>query len=342
MSDSPYAHYGTPDPEYAALYATLPPPIDYPIPVEASRQMLNGLVSMNHEMIKDKLPDASKYTTVDHSVPVANGTARILVRTITPTFKDGTKYPVLYWMHGGGFVMGTVEMSQDGLLRLGVELGITIAIVDYRLAPEHPHPIPVTDCFEGLKWVADNAGSFGGDISKGFIIAGDSAGGSLTAAVSHLVRDNPFFQGKQPSGQVLHIPCVVDPRAHPERYKLELRSLDMVENASMSGLNREFIYDIYRKHLRNSPEDPTASPLLFPSHANLPPAFFQVAGLDLLRDEGLLYERVLREAGVKTKLHVYQGVSHGFHLIFPQLAASKKFEEDFKNGLVWLLGGAKA
>ncbi|KAH8100058.1 Alpha/Beta hydrolase protein [Cristinia sonorae] len=342
MSDSLHAHYGVPDPEYAALFATLPE-IDFPADPVAGRQVLNAILTTGRAASKEKLPDASKYTIVDHpNVPVAGGTAHILVRTITPTSTDGSTYPVFYWMHGGGFVMGTIEMSQDTLTRLGVELGFTVALVDYRLAPEHPHPIPVTDCFEGLKWVVSNASFFGGDISKGLIIGGDSAGGSLAAAVAHLARDDPFFFGKQVTGQVLHIPCVVDPRAHPEKYKAELRSLDIVEHANMAGLKRKFMFDIYEKHLKNPPEDPTASPLLFLSHANLPPAFIQISGLDLLRDEGLLYEKVLREAGVKTKLHVYQGVSHGFHMGFPQLAASKRFEEDYRNGLLWLLGGAKA
>lgn len=113
--------------------------------------------------------------------------------------------------------------------------------------------------------------------------------------------------------------------------------------------------------MKNSPTDPIASPLLYPSHADLPPAVVQVAGLDLLRDEGLLYEKLLREAGVKTRLHVsvnltgrivsniitaflrdrYPGLSHGFHVAHPHFKASQQFEENFKKGLRWLLEGAK-
>ncbi|KAH8100059.1 Alpha/Beta hydrolase protein [Cristinia sonorae] len=340
MTDSPYAHYSTPDPEYTALLATFPEsePQD-PNDIVAGRQALDAVIAMNREAAQDQLPDPSSYAIVDHRVPVADGTAHILIRTITPTANKPSTFPLLYWTHGGGFIMGTVEMSQDTLTRRSVELQIAVAIVEYRLAPEHPHPIPVTDCFEGLKWVVTNAGSFGADISKGFIIAGDSAGANLTAVVSHLMRDDPFFQGKQPSGQVLQIPCIVDPRSYPEKYKAELRSLDTVQ---VQGFNKQIICDIYAKHLKNPPEDPTASPLLFSSHADIPPTFFQVAGLDGLRDEGLLYEKVLRETGVKTKLHVYQGLPHGFFLFFPELGASKKFDEDFRDGLVWLLNGHSA
>ena len=112
--------------------------------------------------------------------------------------------------------------------------------------------------------------------------------------------------------------------------------------------------------LKNDPTDPKASPLLFPSHTNLPPAVFQIAGLDLLRDEGILYDKVLREAGVKTKLHVcvlpfltdeiklkrlcfdrYPGVSHGFHTVYTEIKAAHQYEADFKAGLKWLLAGAK-
>ncbi|THH21846.1 hypothetical protein EUX98_g8273 [Antrodiella citrinella] len=339
MSDSPYAHYAVMDPEYAALVAQLPPnnfPLD---PLEGRKVMNDIVIPLMREQQRAAAPDASKYKTVDHSVHLAD-MASILVRTITPVSSEGNTYPVLYWIHGGGYIFGSADMIEFKMASAAVDLQIAVAMVEYRLAPEHPHPISVNDCFEGLKWTADNAASFAGDISKGFIVAGDSAGGSLSATLTHLARDDPFFQGKQLTGQILQIPNVIDPRAVPEQYKRELRSMDTTENAKYAGLTRDFLHNMYKLNLKNSPTDPTASPLLFPSHAYLPPALVQISGLDLLRDEGLLYEKVLKLAGVKTKLHVYPGVSHGFHMLFTHLAAAKKFEQDWRDGIQWLLAGA--
>ncbi|KAH8100020.1 Alpha/Beta hydrolase protein [Cristinia sonorae] len=343
MADSPYAYYGTIDPEYEALLATMPPPPGAPDDPATSREPMNREFSKAiHESFKDRMPDPSTYTIADHSVPLDNGTVQILVRTITPTAADGRTFPLLYYIHGGGFIVGTIEINQPLATTVAVDLQIAVALVEYRLAPEHPHPIPLMDCVEALKWTLNNASSFRVDISKGYVIAGDSAGASLTASAVHLIRDDPFFHAKQPSGQILHIPCLLDPRAYPEEYKPVLRSLDMTKNMPTAGLGKKFIHDMYEKYLKNSPEDPTASPLLFPSHANLPPVVLQVCGLDLFRDEGILYEKLLKEAGVKTRLHVYQGVPHGFYFVYHQLAVGKKFEKDYKDGLLWLLGGAQS
>ncbi|OCH90776.1 alpha/beta-hydrolase [Obba rivulosa] len=123
------------------------------------------------------------------------------------------------------------------------------------------------------------------------------------------------------------------------RYKSELRSVEELAT-STPLLNKESLYECYNDQ-GGDPFNPESSPLLYPSHIGLPPTYFQVCGLDLLRDEGLLYERLLREAGITTKLDVYPGVPHGFHMFFPKIKQAAKYEEDFRKGLVWLLNGAR-
>ena len=134
--------------------------------------------------------------------------------------------------------MGTVELNQWKLLPLSVEFQVVVVLTEYRLAPEHPHPTQLNDSIDGVKWVSmslnetsnvkssqlprrpqlvNNAASLSVDLSKGFIVAGESAGASLTASIANSARHDEFFSGRQPSGQILQIPCVIDPRAYPEK-----------------------------------------------------------------------------------------------------------------------------
>ncbi|TCD70226.1 hypothetical protein EIP91_004407 [Steccherinum ochraceum] len=313
MADSPYAHFGAPDPEFAAIFQDVDFPWD---DVPATRKIMNEVVvPMRRQEQKANPPDPSTYVTKDHSVPVDGGAASILVRTVTPTSEG--PFPVYYYIHGGGFIIGTIDMLEYHLTTISVELGIVVAML------------------------TNHTTSLNIDLAKGFVIGGDSAGANMSTVAAHLFRDDPSFQGKQPTGQILEIPGLIDPRGYPEELKAELRSMDMVENVNMAGMTKKSVVDIYSGYLRNSPTDPTASPLLFPSHANLPPALVLVSGLDLFRDEGIVYERLLREAGNQSKLIVYPGISHGAHIHYPQLKASRKWRADFVDGLRSFMPGAK-
>ncbi|TCD63970.1 hypothetical protein EIP91_004739 [Steccherinum ochraceum] len=337
MSDSPNARFGVLDPEYAEAFAKLPQ-MPTPEGIEASRKFAEFYTDMIRKAQAEHLPDASTYKVEDHSVAVDNGSIR--VKVITPTSGEGP-YPALYYTHGGGFAVGSPELNEFALTAIAVELGIIIASVDYRLAPEYPHPIPHNDSLAGLKWLVTNASILEIDISKGLVVAGDSAGANITATVTHLIRDDPFFQGRQPTGQILQIPTSCDPRGQPAEYKHELKSLPLAENAHMSGLPAEAAFTMHAQYYQNDPTEPTASPLLFSSHANVPPALLQVAGLDIFRDEGILYAKLLKQAGVDTELIVYPGVPHGFFLAFDKLTASKKFQVDFRQGLRKFMPGAR-
>jgi len=240
---------------------------------------------------------------------------------------------MLVWMHGGG----DLDSDDPLLQKLATELRISIVNVDYRLAPEFPFPTGLNDSYEALKWASMHAPELNADITKGFILGGISAGANFTAVLAHCARDDPILHGKL-TGQLLLLPTVVHADAVPEQYKSELLSMEQNKDAPLLG--KSLMNTIYNLYGITDPADPKMSPLLFPSHKNLPPAHIQVCGWDPVRDEALLYEKVLKEQSVKTSLEVYPGVPHGFHVIFPTLAQSIKWEEDVRKGIRWLLSAS--
>ncbi|KAJ6506871.1 Alpha/Beta hydrolase protein [Mycena sanguinolenta] len=275
----------------------------------------------------------SAYTVENRAIAVGGG--EIAIRTIlpTPVTDEHPEFPVLVWFHGGGWVAGNLEMDDVSLRILSVELRLAIVNVDYRLAPEHPFPAGLDDCYAAIKWTAENCKAIRGSLDRGFLVGGVSAGANLAAAAVHRSLKDPFFQKHKITGHVMQIPAVVHPAAYPPKYAAELLSYN--QNADVPIVSKaaiEFFYD----RLNGPPSDPDLSPLLA-DHAGLPPLYIQVCGLDPLRDEGLLYERLLREQGVHTKLDIYPGVPHGFHALWPRMTASKKWEEDIRAGVRWIL-----
>lgn len=205
----------------------------------------------------------------------------------------------------------------------------------YQLAPEHPFPAAPKSAWDGLKWAAANAKSFGADPSLGFVVGGTSAGGNLTAVLSHLARDEQLSPPL--TGQYLSIPALLPAAVVPDKYKEFYLSYEQNKNAPVLP---QAAIDMFERAYKPDEHDPLYVPFNHPKgHAGLPPAYFQVAGMDPLRDEALIYERVLRgEYGIKTKLDVYPGLPHGYWGFFPMLKSSDKFRVDMVQGMGWLLG----
>ncbi|KAJ7682885.1 Alpha/Beta hydrolase protein [Mycena rosella] len=320
-----YSHLSEPDPEFAPYVAEMMA-IPQIYELEARRKRFDEFVTaMLKKSYTPGFPPDSDYRVVDHQVEVANG-VKILVRNLIPV-GDKT-YPLMVWIHGGGWTSGSIEMDDYQLRAICVELQISILNVEYRLAPEHPHPTSLNDCYSALKWRG---------LEKRVYHRRPVGGGHLSAVIAHRARDDPFFQGRELTGQILQVPAVLHPNAVPEKYKRELLSYE--QNKDAPQLSAESAKWLFRQ-LGGSPTDAEVSPLLYPSHKGLVPAVIQVCGMDPLRDEALLYERLLKDAGVKTKISVYPGVPHGFNYGFPTFKLAVKWEEDYRAGLRWLLEGA--
>ncbi|KAJ7682684.1 Alpha/Beta hydrolase protein [Mycena polygramma] len=321
-----YSHLSEPDPELAPYMAQLMAiPQTYDLKERRAR-----FDSVFGEIAKKTygtgLPKDTDYRLDDHQVEVKDG--RILVRSLVPTSKQGSTatYPLLVWIHGGGWTNGNAELDDYLLRTICVELQISILNVDYRLAPEHPHPTGLDDCYSALKWqqAAETPELFCADLKKGFIVAGQSSGGHFASMLAHRARDDPFFEHRALTGSLLQIPVLLNHDAAPEkyiflvalgrekstfaRYKPCLLSYEQDRNAPISPVE-SLVWSF------SSPEDPEVSPLLYPSHKGLPPTVVQVCGLDPLRDEDLLYARLLENDGVKTKAIVWP--SSGRQIIEP-------------------------
>jgi acetyl esterase len=207
--------------------------------------------------------------------------------------------PALIYFHGGGWVLGDLD-THDALCRqLAAQAGVVVIAVDYRLAPEHPFPAAVDDCYSATAWIASNAVALGID-NRRLAVGGDSAGGGLAAVMTLMARRG----GPALTFQILVYP-VTDLRAESESYSKYADGYLLTRN-----MMRWFIaqYATTEDDVR----DWRASPLLAPSVDGVPPALVITAGLDPLRDEGEAYARRLEEAGVPVDYMCLGGMVHGF------------------------------
>jgi acetyl esterase/lipase len=214
--------------------------------------------------------------------------------------------PALLWIHGGGYVIGTAAEDDELCRRFAQRLGIVVAAVDYRLAPEHPYPAPVEDCYRALTWLADQP-----DVDPDrIVIGGLSAGGGLTAALAFLARDRGEVR---PALQVLSQPMLDDRSVDPALDRSGFRIWN-------TGSNRVG----WSAYLGGA--DPAeAVPARRDDLAGLPPAWLGVGTQDLFHDEGVRHAKRLRDAGVPCVLHVSPGGFHGFDQVAPKAPVSRAY-----------------
>lgn len=219
------------------------------------------------------------------------------VRIYWPSDEQGL--PALVWYHGGGWVLGNLDLSDATARELCMEAGCVVISVDYRLAPEHPFPAALVDAYVGPVWVVQNAPRIGVDPAR-VAIGGDSAGGNLAAVIARQLRDRG---GPTIVHQLLVYPvidCAMDTASYAENsaYSLSRESMEwFYDHYCPAGIDRAA---------------PDVSPIRAASLAGLAPATVIVAEYDPLRDEGLAYARALEAAGVPVTARLFEGQIHGF------------------------------
>ncbi|KAF9879729.1 hypothetical protein CkaCkLH20_02540 [Colletotrichum karsti] len=323
---------GSPSPEWEEAIKANPVPVGG-WTMETDINQLREMIAKVHAMKRAAAPDVSDlpYVKEDIQIPVRDG-ALLVARIHKPRDIPADGCPVFVGFHGGGWLVGSVE-EQSPLCRQFTSVGGIAVNVEYRLAPEHPFPIPVNDCFDAVKWTVENAKSLGGNLQKGFIIGGESAGADLALGVAYLWGKE---QTTPPlTGVFSCVSLAVNEEAVPEKYRDHF--LSMEQNAHAPILTKEALKLIISKY-QPDPKSPVAYPILAPDLGSLMPnTYFQACGLDPLRDCTLVMDQVWKDAGIPTKLDIYPGQPHGFWALFPQLEASKKIAKDTIAGFRWLL-----
>jgi acetyl esterase len=216
--------------------------------------------------------------------------------------------PVLVWFHGGGFVLGGIDHSDHVCRELAGRAGVVVVAVEFRLAPEDPHPAALEDCAAAVLWVAANASDLAGDRSR-IAVGGESTGATLAAAVSQLLRDRGGFL---PALQVMAYPVVRLRASNPEYADLPMMPIEAAER----------FWGLY------CPEDrwdePYAEPAGTDDLSGLPPAVLLSAEADLGRDDAEEYALRLARAGVRTTLRRVPSSVHGFLGMTGALASARE------------------
>ena len=256
-----------------------------------------------------EVPENPNVTKEDRTVPGPDGGPDITVRVYRPVNAAGP-LPGIYFIHGGGMILGTVAGEDASATVLCDLVGAVVVSVEYRLAPENPHPAPVEDCYAGLVWTAKNAAELGIAPDR-LAIYGGSAGGGLTIATALLarVRGGPALRFMMPI-----YPMIDDRNETPSSQEI----------VDIGIWDRAGNIEAWAWYLGGNEADHYAAPTRAEDLSGLPPAFIDVGTVDLFRDEDIAFAQRLMQAGVPTELHVHPGSYHAAETFAPDAALPKR------------------
>jgi acetyl esterase/lipase len=225
-------------------------------------------------------------------------------------------FAAVMWIHGGGYLLGSAGAEGIWCQTLAHQLGAVVAAVEYRLAPEHPYPAGLEDCYQALSWMCREADTLRIDRHH-VAVAGNSAGGGLTAAVALLARDRG---GPAIAFQMPLYPMIDDRNQTPS-------SRELVDDRIWNGRHNQAAWAQYLGGLVDVP--PYAAPSRAQNLAGLPPCYTMVGSCDLFRDETLDWVSRLAQAGVPVECRVVPGGYHAFEFIAPHASVSRDAQSDY-------------
>ena len=289
------------DPELAGSIEFLPK-LSFADPVAAREEMETILVEFGGQV------DDAGTVIENRTIPGPAGDAGPAVRIYTPEGMNQTSAGLLY-IHGGGFAIGDLDSEEAAAVMICRELQVVVVSVDYRLAPEHPYPAGLEDCYAALQWMHSQAGALQVDRQR-IGVRGGSAGGGLAAALALLARDRG---GPALCFQYLGIPELDD----------RLQTVSMTEFTDTPLWHRPNAVLSWKYYLgdRYGPGGDEVPIYAAPARASvaelrgLPPAYLTTMEFDPLRDEGIEYALKLLQAGVAVELHNFPGAFHGSELL---------------------------
>ncbi len=305
------------DPEVAAALAALAPAAqtEPPPPGDVATRRLNARYMFDQ---------AASFLPSSDGVEVQHFVARTEDGTTVPlSWYRGAGSPpgsAALYLHGGGMILGLDELGvlYDAAVRHYVAASrVPMLVADYRIAPEHPHPAPVEDCYAALLWLAGHTAELQIDPAR-LAVMGDSAGGGLAAAVCLLARDRG---GPPITQQLLLYPMLDDRTAVPHSELASLLTWTYDDN--ITG---------WAALLGGTADSDGAAPHAAPARAidlsGLPPTYLDVGELDIFLEEDIEYARRLTAAGVPTELHVHPGCPHAFEWLAPHAGVSQRVIAD--------------
>lgn len=310
------------DDAHLSVLNVLPPDLLDLSDIDKTRAGLEGLLGA---MPAPEMP--ADVAIEDVMVPGLGDAPEVLVRLYRPE-GAASGGPAFYWIHGGGMVLGSVAMSDFDCATRASDFGCLVASVEYRLAPEHPFPAPLDDCYAGLSWLADNSASL--DVDPGrIVIGGGSAGGGLAAGLALMARDQG---GPAIAYQFLQYP-MLDHRNDQPSTQVITDSRVWNRDANAAG------WAAYLGGTSGADVSPWASPAVANDLSGLPPAYINVGQFDMFLDEDVAYAQALLRAGVPCELHVYPGAFHGSNSFVSESPLSQRWRADEDAALRRALGG---
>ncbi|OYP13363.1 esterase [Streptomyces sp. FBKL.4005] len=251
-------------------------------------------------------PDTADLDIEDRTVPADPDVA---VRIYRPQQARGA----VVWLHGGGYVMGSVDTEHPWAARMASLSGAVVVSVDYRLAPEHPFPAALDDGYAVLTWLAEHAAELGIDPGR-IAVGGHSAGGGLAAAVALRARDR---QGPPIRFQLLNQPQLDDRQ----------ETWSQRNFTDTPWMNRDKITASWRHYLGSRRATAHAAPARATDLSGLPSAYIATAEFCPNRDEDIAYAVRLLQAGVSVELHQWPGTFHGSQAILSAEISQRQIAE---------------
>ncbi|KAM3423817.1 hypothetical protein BST61_g1216 [Cercospora zeina] len=317
-------------PEVAAFQAKYPQPPPSTDPL-AARRALRGFIEANLQRIGPAARDCDEFY---HDVEMRDGfrsTAKICKPVTAPPG------PLIVLLFGGGFIAGDNDQLTETARICVKTFGATVVNISYRRGPEYKFPFGQHDAWDNLYWVAENATTplLAADPTRGFLIGGVSAGATIAAALSRKVQEERLAYPL--TGQWLAAPSLMHGGCCPSEYKSRYISLEQ-NSSSSRAMAKESL-----KMMMDAVQWDRDSELRYAANSKTPLSgqprtYLQVSGQDPLRDDGLIYEEMLKNAGVCTKLDLYPGCPHAHWAAMRGLAVANRALIDTIVGLGWLMG----